>query len=219
MLLSLIGLRWSRYLKKRRMHLKQNNLFLTKKQMEQNDSEIISNCIRQFLQKFPKGVIETSFVIDEKMCHFNAKVILDADKPNTFFSGYTFWDSDKGKAFERIKAIAIGRALALAGFEIRIDWVKQHKTDHSQTDEGKWDKPTLPLKLTDKATEKQVTLIVNKCTRLGISADARKRYLQIAFGTELLGELTKYQASTFIIALTDQKIVEHIKSMDEFSEH
>lgn len=178
---------------------------------ETNDYQVVSECIKQFHEKFPNGVIETSFVIDGEMCHFNAKVIPEFEKPATYFSGYSFWSLDKEKVLERIKTIALWRALALAGFEIGIEVAKPKTT--AKTLVGTQETGKTITALPDKATDKQISLIIDKCARLGITADARTEYLIHSFNIDSLGQLTKNQASNFIVALTDKKIVAGIKGL------
>jgi len=62
--------------------------------------------------------IETEFDIKDKVVIFKAKITIWEQ----VFTGSSFWEVGKEKAFEKLETVAVWRALAFAWFEIK-EWI------------------------------------------------------------------------------------------------
>ena len=65
-----------------------------------------------------KASILTEFKIDWKIVSFKATV----ETSKGIFNWSSFWTTDKEKAFEKLETVAVWRALAFAGYEIK-SWI------------------------------------------------------------------------------------------------
>jgi hypothetical protein len=66
--------------------------------------------------KSGKGSIKTEYFLQSPIVIFRATVIPDVDKPEHFFNGTSFGKIGEDKALEKIETLAVGRALAFAGY-------------------------------------------------------------------------------------------------------
>lgn len=89
-------------------------------------------CVKEFHKAYPEGNIETDYDVTENgNIVFRAKVtfktrLKEGEKvemlmgrpvvPNRVFTGHAFGKAGASKAFEKLETIAVGRALAFAGF-------------------------------------------------------------------------------------------------------
>ncbi len=60
--------------------------------------------------------IQTEYKFDGDYCIFTAKVIPHAEKPERFFTGTSLGKMGAEKALEKLETLAVGRALAFAGY-------------------------------------------------------------------------------------------------------
>ena len=77
--------------------------------------------IKAFHDKYKQGSITTSYEFKEGYVIFKATVTPLVDKneewtQERYFTGHAFGKVGTEKAFEKIESVAIGRALAIAGF-------------------------------------------------------------------------------------------------------
>ena len=71
--------------------------------------------------------IETEFDIKESTVIFTARVrIKNTDQT---FIWHSFWEVGKEKAFEKLETVAVGRALAFAGFEVKAGIASREEMD------------------------------------------------------------------------------------------
>lgn len=97
------------------------------------DYSPVSARVEQFHKDHRDGNILTSYEFNEGYCIFKAQVIFggvysvysgthdgepifdDSDRPRTF-TGHAFGKVGTEKAFEKLESVAVGRALAFAGY-------------------------------------------------------------------------------------------------------
>jgi hypothetical protein len=75
----------------------------------------VSDRVAEF-NKAGKGSIKTEYFLQSPIVIFRATVIPDVDKPEHFFTGTSFGKIGDDKALEKIETLAVGRALAFAGY-------------------------------------------------------------------------------------------------------
>lgn len=86
------------------------------------DYVAVSERVDKFHEQYPNGSIETTFNINWEVAQFTAKVTLDVSNPLRVFTGSSFGELKKEKSFEKAETVAVGRALAFAGFETQ-SWI------------------------------------------------------------------------------------------------
>lgn len=75
--------------------------------------------VKAFNEDHENGSIRTKIINqNNNLVSFIAKVIPDVDKPKRHFTGHSFGTIDEVKAFEKLETVAVGRALAFAGYGI-----------------------------------------------------------------------------------------------------
>jgi hypothetical protein len=72
--------------------------------------------INAFQHTHKNASIKTSYDFKEGWCIFKAKVTPDLEKSERFFTGHSMGKVGTEKALEKLETVAIGRALAIAGF-------------------------------------------------------------------------------------------------------
>lgn len=72
----------------------------------------VSERVAQFHKDHEKGTINTEYNFAENMCIFKATVSFD----DRTFNGHAFGKVGTEKAFEKLESVAVGRALAFAGY-------------------------------------------------------------------------------------------------------
>lgn len=81
-----------------------------------NDYAPVDERLRAFHKQYPNSSIQTKIEFKDKFVVAYATVTPDVEKPNRIFNGSSFGMIDKEKAFEKLETVAVGRALAFAGF-------------------------------------------------------------------------------------------------------
>lgn len=76
----------------------------------------VSARVAEFHKANKQVTISTSYEFKEGYVIFKATVVPDSSKPETKFDGHSFGKIGALKAFEKLETIAVGRALAFAGF-------------------------------------------------------------------------------------------------------
>jgi len=99
--------------------------------------------IEQFHKKYQEWSIETAFELTQDIVYFKATIYTDKDKLRSF-TWSSFWKINKEKAFEKLETVAVGRALAFAGFETQ-SWIASREemenfeeNNQKQEDEKPW---------------------------------------------------------------------------------
>lgn len=72
----------------------------------------VSERVAQFHKDHVKGTINTEYNFNEGYCIFKATVSFD----DRTFNGHAFGKVGVEKAFEKLESVAVGRALAMAGY-------------------------------------------------------------------------------------------------------
>lgn len=90
--------------------------------------------------------IETNFEIKDKIVFFTAKVTIWEQ----VFNWSSFWELGREKAFEKLETVAVGRALAFAGFEIKEGIASRDEIDRFEAKKDKngaykWDSSQMEL--------------------------------------------------------------------------
>lgn len=166
------------------------------------DYVFVANRIEQFHKRHPDGCIKTHFVKKWDFTYFIAKITPDINEPNRYFTGSSSGDLLSDKAFEKLETVAIGRALAFAGFETKGAYNKAQ--EESTLAHTIWKQP---------ATEKQIEILLKKCEKVGLNENVWLLYLNSTFGVNDAKELNKLQASKIIIELNDPKKIKEIKAL------
>lgn len=77
----------------------------------------VSARVGEFHRGFKNGSIKTTYLIEEGRVIFEALVTLDISNPNRCFNGHAMAKlTGEQKQFEKLETVAVGRALAFAGF-------------------------------------------------------------------------------------------------------
>lgn len=76
----------------------------------------VSARLAEFHKANKNGTLETSYDFREGMVIFRAKLTPDVAKPERSFPGTSLGKLGATKAFEKLETIAVGRALAFAGY-------------------------------------------------------------------------------------------------------
>lgn len=76
----------------------------------------VSARLAEFHKANKNGTLETSYDFREGMVIFRAKLTPDVSKPERSFPGTSLGKLGATKAFEKLETIAVGRALAFAGY-------------------------------------------------------------------------------------------------------
>jgi hypothetical protein len=76
----------------------------------------VGNRINAFNSKHPNGSIVTVSNFTGNVVMFKATVTPNTDKKDRFFTAHSFGDVKQEKALEKLETVAVGRALAFAGF-------------------------------------------------------------------------------------------------------
>lgn len=76
----------------------------------------VSSRLAEFLKKEKNASIRTDYEFKEGWVIFKATLVPDITDFNRFFNGTSMGKTDKVKAFEKLETIAVGRALAFAGY-------------------------------------------------------------------------------------------------------
>lgn len=76
----------------------------------------VSTRIKEFRESNPNGRISTTYEIIEGQFIFTAEIYKNKDDSSPDASGHSYGKSDGTKQFEKLETIAIGRALATAGY-------------------------------------------------------------------------------------------------------
>jgi hypothetical protein len=72
----------------------------------------VSERVAQFHREHAKGNINTMYEFKEGFCIFKATIAFD----DRTFNGHAFGKVGTEKAFEKLESVAVGRALAFAGY-------------------------------------------------------------------------------------------------------
>lgn len=72
--------------------------------------------IKAFHAKNPKCSIRTKTTINGNVVMVVAKVIPNTDNMEVYFTGSSYGQVGRDKAFEKLETVAVGRALAFAGY-------------------------------------------------------------------------------------------------------
>ena len=76
----------------------------------------VSARIAELHKDYKNAAIKTEFEFKDGWAIFKANLILDVKNPDRVFNGTSMGKVGAVKAFEKLETIAVGRALALAGF-------------------------------------------------------------------------------------------------------
>lgn len=76
----------------------------------------VSARVAEFHKAYKNGCITTQDEFKNEFVIFRATIVLDAEKPERKFTGTSLGKINGIKAFEKLETIAVGRALAFAGF-------------------------------------------------------------------------------------------------------
>jgi hypothetical protein len=76
----------------------------------------VGNRLNAFHEKYSSNSIRTSYNFAEGWCIFRAKVVPNVEKPEIYYTGHSMGKVNTEKALEKLETVAIGRALAIAGF-------------------------------------------------------------------------------------------------------
>ena len=72
--------------------------------------------IKALHEEYKNAKIVTSYDFKEGWAIFKAKLVMDVEKPDRYFTGHSMGKVASEKALEKLETVAIGRALAIAGF-------------------------------------------------------------------------------------------------------
>lgn len=72
--------------------------------------------VGEFHKAFPSGMIKTEYDFKNDFVCFKAYILPDYTKPERYFTGTSMGKIGTEKALEKIETLAVGRALAFAGF-------------------------------------------------------------------------------------------------------
>ena len=102
--------------------------------------------VEQFHKDYPSGSITTSYDFHWDTVIFKATVIKNKDGVATNsnmndiftwkFNWTSFWSVKKDKALEKLETVAVGRALAFAGFEVK-SWIASREEMENLQDNQK----------------------------------------------------------------------------------
>lgn len=158
----------------------------------------VSTRIEQFHTKYENGSIKTNFTFHEDIVSFTATVTPDIANPERVFTGSSFGEPKKEKAFEKLETVAVGRALAFAGFEVE-DGIASKEEMSGVNPESTDSRPNTTS--TGKVSPKQLGFISGLVKENGVSEETFKKYLSEQFDTEDKTQLSSQQASQLITEL------------------
>jgi hypothetical protein len=81
-----------------------------------NEYAPVDERLKAFHATYPNNSITTRIEFKERFIVAYATIVLDVDKPARIYNGSSFGEITKEKAFEKLETVAVGRALAFAGF-------------------------------------------------------------------------------------------------------
>ena len=84
--------------------------------LQGKDYAQVSDRVSVFHKAHQNGSIKTDLDLRDSFAIFKATVILDAKNPDRIFTGTSMGKYGGAKALEKLETIAVGRALAFAGF-------------------------------------------------------------------------------------------------------
>jgi len=119
-----------------------------------SDYAKVSSRIKAFHEEYDSGSINTDYQFKQGWAICKASITLDIETPKRFFTGHSMGKVNEDKAFEKLESVAVGRALANAGFlasgEIATAEEMQ-KFDRQKNNSS--DNQTLPDDVIDKAED------------------------------------------------------------------
>lgn len=164
-----------------------------------DDYVTVNTRIEKFYEQYPTGSIQTELIsLQNGICIFKAYAYRDKEdtKPCVGHAyekeGSTF--INKTSYIENCETSAVGRALAMMGFEIKKSIASKEEVENAK----------LQQEMDIKITEQKAEILHKVMLEKGISEEAISKTLKAKYGINLLSELTNKQYGEILNSLNSK---------------
>lgn len=164
-----------------------------------DDYVTVNTRIEKFYEQYPTGSIQTELIsLQDGICIFKAYAYRDKEdtKPCVGHAyekeGSSF--INKTSYIENCETSAVGRALAMMGFEIKKSIASKEEVENAK----------LQQEMDIKITEQKAEILHKVMLEKGISEEAISKTLKAKYGINLLSELTNKQYGEILNSLNSK---------------
>lgn len=164
-----------------------------------DDYVTVNTRIEKFYEQYPTGSIQTELIsLQNGICIFKAYAYRDKEdtKPCVGHAyekeGSSF--INKTSYIENCETSAVGRALAMMGFEIKKSIASKEEVENAK----------LQQEMDIKITEQKAEILHKVMLEKGISEEAISKTLKAKYGINLLSELTNKQYGEILNSLNSK---------------